>query len=383
MPPCRASWQEIRIPDALAEFKAAAAVWLDGRLLLLHIAPEAALPFGPVGVVYEPPASFRTMSETNAPSLVFLSSAVALGHELVTLAGIGYYDENPQQVSYGGRYDPETDTWRSLPPLSGVFDLMGIAMEDELFVVRTLISNPSAREIDFVAYEPGTDEYRPLSRGPLSPRFGLYVWSGTEILTFGGFSFDGNVPSPGGARYAPLSDSWTLLSGVGAPRTALYSLVWTGSEMIAWSGGTFGGARYDPALDEWKAMATTGAPPSYRFSLAAEGKMILWGGTEAEPPFRQLDEGGVYDPDSDAWTEIPTACGPGSRGGGTLTWVDDGLVFWGGYLDSTCEDADDRAECFRNTPERAWYLRREALFGEIPSDEGDCACPEPRGSGTP
>ena len=105
--------------------------------------------------------------------------------------------------------------------------------------------------------------------------------------------------------------------------------------------------------------------------------MILWGGTEPESPFRQLDEGGVYDPASDAWTEIPTACGPGPRRIGTLTWVDDGLVFWGGYLDSTCEDADDRAECFRNTPERAWYLPRDALFGEIAADRGECTCPEP------
>jgi hypothetical protein len=57
--------------------------------------------------------------------------------------------------------------------------------------------------------------------------------------------------------------------------------------------------------------------------------------------------------------------------------VDDGLVFWGGYLDSTCENADDGAECFRNTPERAWHLPRAALFGEIPLDPGECVCPEP------
>jgi hypothetical protein len=380
VPACRAAWQEIRIPNELAEFKAAAALWLDGRLLLLHIAPEPGIPYGPVGVVYEPPDTFRTMSETNSPSLVFLDTVVALGNELVTLAGIGEYDADPDQVVYGGRYDPETDTWRLLPPMSGNSDPTGSAMGDELFMVRVADSDASTREIEFVAYDPRTDEYRPLSRGPLSPRFGSYVWSGTEILTFGGFTFDGNLPAPGGARYAPLSDSWTLLSDVGAPSPTLYSLVWTGSEMIAWNGG---GARYDPALDEWKAMSTTGAPPSYSFSLAAEGKLILWGGTEAEPPFRELDVGGVYDPASDAWTEVPTACGPGPRRRGTLTWVDDGLVFWGGSLASTCEDADDVSQCFRDTPERAWYLPRAALFGEIPSDTGACACPEPLGSDAP
>lgn len=124
-------------------------------------------------------------------------------------------------------------------------------------------------------------------------------------------------------------------------------------------------------------MATEGAPPADSFSLAAEGKMIVWGWQEADPPYRRFGEGGVYDPDADSWTEIPTACGPGSRGNGTLTWVDDGLVFWGGSLASTCENADDASQCFRETPERAWYLPREALFGEIPSDAGKCACPEP------
>ena len=65
-----------------------------------------------------------------------------------------------------------------------------------------------------------------------------------------------------GKRYNPSTNSWTAMTTTGAPLARGYhTAVWTGSEMIVWGGiivsnNTFTntGGRYNPALDQWTAM---------------------------------------------------------------------------------------------------------------------------------
>ena len=60
------------------------------------------------------------------------------------------------------------------------------------------------------------------------------VWGG-----FDGMELDS------GARYDPSTDTWTGISGIGAPigRTG-HSAIWTGSEMTVWGGESFGRGRF-------------------------------------------------------------------------------------------------------------------------------------------
>ena len=85
------------------------------------------------------------------------------------------------------------------------------------------------------------------------------------MIVWGG---DGPIYFNTGGRYNPNTDSWTATSTINAPEApALHTAVWTGSEMIVW-GGFYGdngsylntGGRYNPTTDSWTATSTTNVP---------------------------------------------------------------------------------------------------------------------------
>src|ERR1043165_7537547 len=96
---------------------------------------------------------------------------------------------------------------------------------------------------------------------PISPAAREYftaVWTGTEMIVWGGLNVTGELNT--GGRYSPSTDSWTATSTANAPtRRWGHSAVWTGTEMIVWggtltAGGAFNtGGRYNPSTDSWTA----------------------------------------------------------------------------------------------------------------------------------
>ncbi len=95
-----------------------------------------------------------------------------------------------------------------------------------------------------------------------TPRVGhTTVWTGTEMIAWGGGDNNSQVFNTGG-RYNPSTDSWTATSTTNAPDAREnHTAVWTGSEMIVWGGGLLNtGGRYNPGTDSWTATSTTGAP---------------------------------------------------------------------------------------------------------------------------
>jgi hypothetical protein len=107
------------------------------------------------------------------------------------------------------------------------------------------------------------------------------------------------------------ADSWTSTTIVNAPAARQsHSAVWTGSEMIIWGGGSFSGGfldtggRYYPSTDSWTATSTANAPAN-RFSHTAVwtgSEMIVWGGYDGGG----LDSGGKYNPSTDSWVATST-----------------------------------------------------------------------------
>ena len=62
------------------------------------------------------------------------------------------------------------------------------------------------------------------------------VWTGTEMIVWGGHVADNNDFNTGG-RYNPSTDSWTPTSTVNAPEARVgQTAIWTGTEMIVWGG---------------------------------------------------------------------------------------------------------------------------------------------------
>ena len=167
------------------------------------------------------------------------------------------------------------------------------------------------------------------------------VWTGTEMIVWGGENLTGYGLNTGG-RYNPSTDSWTATSLTNAPAArADHTAVWTGSEMIVWGGiyvnqniGTVfnTGGRYNPGTDSWTATSTTNAP-SARFQHTAVwtgSEMIVWGGTDGTNLF---NTGGEYNPSTDSWTVTSTANAPDPRNFHTAVWAGDQMIVWGGCTD--------------------------------------------------
>ena len=162
------------------------------------------------------------------------------------------------------------------------------------------------------------------------------VWTGSEMIIWGGATAEKPSATASGAIYDPQAKSWRPTSTAGAPAARSgHTAVWTGSRMIVWGG--YGeldyvadGAAYDPETDTWTPIATAGQPDGRLFHTAtwADDRMVVWGGAVAATP---LANGGIYDPAADAWTTISPVGAPSKRFSHSAVWTGKQLIFWGGY----------------------------------------------------
>ena len=164
------------------------------------------------------------------------------------------------------------------------------------------------------------------------------VWTGTEMIVWGGLDKGDNLNT--GGRYNPSTDSWTATSTTNAPEARYrHTAVWTGTEMIVWGGIDFEsdlntGGRYNPGTDSWTPTSTRFNPPSAREGHTAVwtgSQMIIWGGAyhSGGPPV-YFNTGGRYDPSTDSWTATSTPSAPSGRELHTAVWTGNEMIIWGG-----------------------------------------------------
>jgi len=168
------------------------------------------------------------------------------------------------------------------------------------------------------------------------------VWTGSEMIVWGGGGATGNLNT--GGRYNPSTDSWTATSTIKAPSARYgHTAVWTGSEMIVW-GGNFStagnlntGGRYNPATDSWLATSTSNAadPRGLHTAVWTGSEMIVWGGINGIsflPAATFLNTGGRYNPTTDSWTATSPSNAPGARAAHTAVWTGSEMIVWGGVV---------------------------------------------------
>jgi ankyrin repeat protein/N-acetylneuraminic acid mutarotase len=181
----------------------------------------------------------------------------------------------------------------------------------------------------------------------LSGRAANTVWTGTDMVVFGGEGMGTSFDD--GARYCLAEDTWAMLPSKGAPSSRTgHAMVWTGKEVIIWGGfgGVWGdntnhkdGARYNPSTDTWKLVSTRNAPAArFDFSAVWTGReMLVWGGyTDNHSRYQgahadaYLNTGGRYDPATDIWRPIDLNGAPSRRSFNTLVWTGKEMIVWGG-----------------------------------------------------
>jgi len=171
------------------------------------------------------------------------------------------------------------------------------------------------------------------------------VWTGTEMIVWSGStlftSASGAYPTANAGRYDPLTDTWRGISLLGAPELLSGSTaVWTGTEMIVWGRRLLGpraGGRYDPISDTWRTITTVNEPLTRigHSAIWTGTEMIIWGGVAflSNGLGSFTSAGARYDPQSDTWRPTSSIGAPTPRRDHTAVWTGTVMIVWGGELE--------------------------------------------------
>jgi len=342
------TWAATSTVDAPGPRSGHTAIWTDSEIIVWGGFGGGWLN---TGGRYDPATDSWTATSTEgAPSAAQDHTAVWTGTEMIVWGGEG---SGGYRVNSGGRYDPATDSWTatSTEGAPSARDNHTAVWTGKEMLVWGGYGYPGCPGFGFCntggRYDPATDTWTTIStEGAPSPRSGhTAVWNGTEMIVWGG-AFIGTdrvrVFHNTGGRYDPVTDTWTATTLAGAPIGRWqHTAVWTGSEMIVWSGVTScddvchvtnTGGRYDPATDTWTATSLAGASSVRRLPTAVwtGQEMLVWGG-EGRGSFFPVNTGGRYDPVTDTWTATSLDGAPSGRCKHTAVWTGTEMIVLGGY----------------------------------------------------
>jgi len=312
------AWSPMSLAASPGARSFATAIWTGSEMVVWGgSAPSIGLVNS--GAAYNPVSdSWRATSVTGAPLARSSHTAVWTGTRMIVFGGSASTAcGSATFFADGARYDPATDTWAAIAPI-------------------------------------------PIGVGGARAQH-VAVWTGNRMIVWGGYYASLVSPVPptcqtqflgSGLRYDPVTDSWSLMTNVSAPlgrRGA--NAVWTGNEMIVWGGsdfnGTNTGGHYDPVGDVWRPTSLVGAPSSRSASGAVwtGNRMVVWGGAgNAE---RETSTGGIYDPVLDVWLATRLSEAPAERAGHVQLWTGTEVFVWGGTTFSAGVASGGRLELGR------------------------------------
>jgi N-acetylneuraminic acid mutarotase len=294
--------------------------------------------FNPVKGTWQP------VSSLNAPSKRKNHQALWTGKEMVIWGGVGaldgvnYHSSMLQGLATGARYNPALDRWFAMetngaPSARTDFSMIWSGKEAIIFGGYT-----SYKPIGYLnsggRYDPESDSWRSISplNAPTPRRLHAAAWTGEEMIVWGGTS-SASTTSPSlqdsGARYNPVSNTWTTMSTVGAPRgnlTLAPAALWTGHEILLWGHGIPFAARYQPAANRWEPMNTSGLPSE----LLTGSIDPVWTGEEMLVSGGARTKIGHYNPGTDQWTITSLNAGPQVRKSTKVVWTGNEMILFGG-----------------------------------------------------
>jgi N-acetylneuraminic acid mutarotase len=167
-----------------------------------------------------------------------------------------------------------------------------------------------ARLARAAAYNPATDTWRRITPLPAARGGATAAWDGRELLVVGGAPAPrGGNPQPlakVGFAYAPVTNRWRPLPPMESGRFA-EAAVWTGKQLLLWGGSQTAGAgppvipphglAYDPTPNRWSPLPQ--APLLGRLDPTAvwTGKqLIVWGGQKPGAGIRSFADGAAFTP---------------------------------------------------------------------------------------
>jgi len=344
--PITNSWTPTSTTNAPDPRLSHTAVW-TGTVMIVWGGDNGGSSFRTGGKYFPSTNTWVATTMTNAPQGRSVFTAVWTGHEMIVWGGFG----GGSYLGTGGRYNPGANSWTATSTTNaptGRDAHTAVWSGTEMIVwggQKPGLLNNGGR------YNPTNNSWIPTGKTPTPRRDHVAVWTGSEMIVWGGivpFNFDPAVYANTGGKYDPSTDNWTATTTIQAPAgRAFFTAVWTGNEMIVWGGfsddGSFNylntGGRYNPSTDRWLPISTTNAPGGREAHTAVwtGSAMIVWGGLDVLPNgfTHDLNTGGVYNPGTDSWTATSTAHAPGARDSHAAVWTGSEMIIWGGGNDTS------------------------------------------------
>jgi len=326
--PTTDAWSPMSMAGAPTPRTNHSAVWGAGKLLIWGGSDWSSPTLG-TGGRYDPATdSWTSITTTNAPPPRTEQIAIWTGDRMIVWGGQTGGDHT---VNSGGRYDPFTDSWT---PTSVGSSPLGRAIHTAVWTGTTMIVWGGYDELapgpllnSGGRYDPTTDAWSPTSTfgAPLGRSSHTAVWTGSEMVVWGGYAGYPTDFVNSGGRYDPVTDTWSATSVDGAPAAGpgLVS-VWTGNVMVIWAGSGPASRKYDPALNLWSPISTSGAPAAAGVAVWTGSVVVVWGRASLGVG------GGRYDPVADTWSPISAVNAPSPRDAATAVWTGNEMIVWGG-----------------------------------------------------
>lgn len=330
-------WQPTSLSSAPEARTEHTAVWTGSEMIVWGgndgnaIAKNSGARFDPATNVWTP------IQIAGVPTARWGHTAVWTGTEMIVWGGFGGAPDF-QPIGDGAKYNPQTNSWTPLPALNQPAPRLShtaVWTGTEMVVWGGFSCTACASpELDTGArYDPVNNTWTPTATSALASARGNHtaVWTGSRMIVWGGENGAGLLDT--GALYDPVANGWAATSATNAPAARrCHSAVWTASEMIVFGGQTdqnlpcgtssaATGARYDPSFDTWN--ATAAAPVSSTISNAP----TVWTGTQMLAWF---GDGARYNLVSNTWNGISATGAPAGRRRHTLVWTGSNAVVWGG-----------------------------------------------------
>jgi hypothetical protein len=165
---------------------------------------------------------------------------------------------------------------------------------------------------------------------PETLRGASLVWTGAELVLFGGTADYERSVSVAAYAFDPVAGTWSDLPD--PPASAWGSQgFWTGREALFWGGqdpsDALGGVAFDPVTRTWRTIPAAPLDPGWGGQGVWTGEeLIVFGGGEQVGDPRNV-QAAAYDPDADTWRRLPDAPTGLNRLSGT--WSGDEAMFLG------------------------------------------------------
>jgi hypothetical protein len=226
----------------------------------------------------------------------FGASVAWTGTELIVWSGV---PKGAEEAALDGfSFDPHEGTWSQLPAAPIGAQMLGVTPKP-IWTGTEVLLYPVG-----LAFDPGSDTWRRLPPAPHDPAYRqtAVVWTGSEMIVFGGGEVDSETAHQG-AAYDPETNEWRRIADAPVGLNLL-SAVWTGDEVIVFGSLLNGrnvaetetsvGAAYDPVTDTWRMLPPSALSPQATSAVFAGGRLIAW-----DYEVRAQE----YDPTTDAWSE--------------------------------------------------------------------------------